>query len=332
MDGLLESTTTYYLTNTTLDLLDDFSRTYKEEGRPFFLTCQFWAPHGPYMPSTEYVGRHDRSTLPEWPNWDDDYQGKPHRLPRFTQSFFQKLPTSWPEWQELIGLAYDYTTLVDEQIGRLLTHLEDIGLKDDTMIVFTSDHGDLLGSHGLYDKGFMYEEAHRIPLLVKTPGQQNGSVSDALVYNMDIMPTIFDLLGENLGDTVDGQSLLPFTNGNASAETGRDALYLEFHGIRFLHTQRGLVTRDGYKYLFNPGDIDELYDLNNDPGELRNLLTDGTQHHRADELREQLISLARQYHDPVQDCISKWFGQWKNLSGQPDVSSTYAVAGKSHNN
>ncbi|MCP4405940.1 MAG: sulfatase-like hydrolase/transferase [bacterium] len=326
-NGPLESTPTYYLTNTTLDLLDDFSRTYKEEERPFFLTCQFWAPHGPYLPSPEYIGRHDRRAIPEWLNWQDDYRGKPRRLSRFTQSFFRKLPATWPEWQELIGLAYDYTTLVDEQIGRLLTRLEEMGLKDDTVIFFTSDHGDLLGSHGLHDKGFMYEEAHRIPLTVRLPGRQNGSVSDALVYNMDIMPTIFDLLDENLGDAVDGQSLLPFLDGNTNAVTGRDALYLEFHGIRFLHTQRGFVTRDGYKYLFNPDDDDELYDLNNDPGELDNLLANGKYHPRIYELREQLISLARRYDDPVQDCIAKWFGQWRNYSGQPDVSSAYPTAG-----
>jgi len=326
-NGPLESTPTYYLTNATLDLLDEFARTHKEEGRPFFLTCQFWGPHGPYLPSLEYVGRHDRAAIPEWSNWQDDYTGKPRRLARFTQSFFRKLPATWADWQEVVGLAYDFTTLVDEQIGRLLTRLEKLGLEDETLIVFTSDHGDLLGSHGLYDKGFMYEEAHRIPLLVRLPGQNKSGVSDTLVYNMDIMPTIFDLLGESLGKTVDGQSLMPYLDGAADTDAGRDALYLEFHGIRYLHTQRGLVTRDGYKYIFNPDDEDELYDLNNDPGEFRNLLADGVQHPRADELREQLISLARHYNDPVQDCIAKWFGQWKNYSGQPDVSSAYATEG-----
>lgn len=137
--------------------------------------------------------------------------------------------------------------------------------------------------------------------------------------------TNFDLLGERLEETVDGQSLLPYLNVNAGSETRRDALYLEFHGIRYLHTQRGLVTCDGYKYLFNPNDEDELYDLKNDPGELQNLIANGNQHPKAAELQEQLIALARYYNDPVQDCIAKWFGQWRNYSGQPDVSSAYTV-------
>ncbi len=324
-NGSLESTPTYYLTNATLDVLDEFARTQKEEGRPFFLTCQFWGPHGPYLPSPEYAGRHDRCTIPKWINYPDNYEGKPRRLERFTQSFFRKLPATWAEWQEVIGLAYDFTTQVDEQIGRILARLEALELEANTLVVFSSDHGDLLGSHGLYDKGFMYEEAHRIPLLVRLPGQQNACVSDALVYNMDIMPTIFDLLDECLSE-VDAQSLLPYLiNGETCAAIGRDALYLEFHGIRYLHTQRGLVSRDGYKYIFNPHDEDELYDLNSDPGELHNLLPDADQHPRTNKLREQLIALARQYDDPVQDCIAKWFGQWRNYSGQPDVSSAYAV-------
>ncbi len=321
-DGPLESTPTYYLTNYTLDLLDDFAQTYQDEGQPFFLTCQYWAPHGPNLPSLEYVGRHDPAAIPAPGNYPDDYAGKPRRLTRFVNSFFQNLPASWAAWQQVAGLAYDFTTLVDEQIGRLLTRLEELGLADNTIVAFTSDHGDMMGSHGLQDKGFMYEEAHRVPLLVYVPGEKGGFVRDELVYNMDIMPTLFDLIELDLDTEVDAQSLTPYLSSDDESEIGRDALLLEFHGIRYLHTQRGIVTRDGFKYIFNPNDEDELYDLIADPFEMQNLLVDGN-HPRATEFRQQLITLARKYGDPVQDCIAKWFGQWRNYSGQPDVSSQY---------
>lgn len=321
-DGPLESTPTHYLTNYTIDLLDDFAESYRDEGQPFFLTCQYWAPHGPNLPSPEYVGLHDRESIPLPGNYPDDYAGKPRRLSRFVNSFFQKLPDSWKAWQQVAGLAYDFTTLVDEQIGRLLTRLEELDIADNTIVVFTSDHGDMMGSHGLQDKGFMYEEAHRIPLLVLVPGKKGGFVRDELVYNMDLMPTLFDLIGLDMDTEIDAQSLVPYLDADTSSENGRDALLLEFHGIRYLHTQRGLVTRDGYKYIFNPDDDDELYDLNTDPVEMQNLLIEGD-HPKADELRQQLIVLARAYGDPVQDCIAKWFGQWRNFSGQPDVSSQY---------
>jgi arylsulfatase A-like enzyme len=322
-DGPIESTPTHYLTNYSMDLLEDFARIWEEEGQPFFLTCQYWAPHGPNLPSPEYVGRHDRASLPQWSNYPDDYRGKPRRFQRFVDSFFTTLPATWEAWQQVIGLSYDFTTLVDDQIGRLLQRLEELGLAENTIVVFTSDHGDMIGSHGLSDKGFMYEEAHRIPLLVRLPGNDGGATCSELVYNMDIMPTLFELTGLELDTPVDAQSLVPFIKGEDSP--GRDDIYLEFHGIRFLRTERAIITREGLKYIFNPADDDELYDLNADPGEMNNLIANGAAHAQADDLRERLIMAARRYNDPVQDCIAKWFGQWRNYSGQPDVSSQFAI-------
>ncbi len=322
-NGPLESTTTHYLTNVTLELLDDFARTHKKTRQPFFLTCQYWAPHGPYLPSPEYVGRHDRAAIPQPANWPDDYSSKPRRFHRLVNSFFAKLPDTWEAWQQIIGLIYDYISLVDEQIGRLLDRLEELGLADNTMVVFTSDHGDMQGNHGLQDKGYLYQEAHRVPLMVCLPGQIESRERNQLVYNMDIFPTILDLLGQNADDELDGQSFLPCLSEEGNQLPGRDELYLEFHGIRYLRTERSLITRDGLKYIFNPADNDELYDLNEDPYEMNNLLAGKASHPRADELRQQLIDVARRYNDPVQECIAKWFGQWSNTSGQIDVSSMY---------
>jgi arylsulfatase A-like enzyme len=325
-NGPLESTTTHYLTNVTLDLMDDFGRTYRETGQPFFLTCQYWAPHGPYMPSPEYVGRHDRAAISQPANWPDDYHGKPRRFQRLVNSFMTELPDSWAGWQQMIGLAYDYTSLVDDQIGRLLDRLDELRLANDTLVIFESDHGDMQGSHGLQDKGYMYQEAHRIPLMVRLPGQTEGYTREQLVYNMDIFPTILDLLDQDADHELDGQTLLPYLVEDGAKLAGRDELYLEFHGIRYLRTERGLVTRDGLKYIFNPADDDELYNLQEDPHEMHNLLAGKAGHPRADELRQRLINVARRYNDPVQDCIAKWFGQWANYSGQIDVSSMHVVA------
>lgn len=324
-NGPLESTTTYYLANYSLDLLDDFAQTYRENNQPFLLTCQFWAPHGPALPSPEFAGLHDRAAIPQPDNWPDDYSDKPRRYQRLVNSFYAKLPQTWADWQEIIGLSRDYMTLVDGQIGRLLNRLDELGLTDNTIILFTSDHGDMQGNHGLQDKGYMYQEAHRVPLMARLPGQPNGRERNQLVYNMDIFPTILDALGQNADDELDGQSFLPYLDENGANLPGRDELYLEFHGIRYLRTERGLITRDGLKYIFNPADDDELYDLNDDPAEMKNLLAEDGHHSRTGELRQRLIKISRQYDDPVQDCISKWYGQWVNASGQPDVSSMYVV-------
>ena len=327
-DGPVESAPPHYLANYSIELLGEFSRTYRENGRPFFLTTQFWAPHGPYLPSPEYVGTHDRSAIPPWPNWQDDYHGKPDRYPRLVNSFFAKLPSTWQEWQEIIGLAYDYTTQVDTEIGRLLTRLDELGLADNTVVIFESDHGDMLGSHGLNDKGYMYEEAHRVPLMIRIPGQQESYTHNALVYNMDVFSTLLDMVGQD-DPTLDGASLLPYLQDKSGNLPGREVIFLEFHGIRYLRTERAIVTQAGLKYIFNPADKDELYDLNHDPAELNNLLTASNEHPKVDELRAQLIQTAQESGDPVRNCVAKWFGQWRGLSGQPDVSSAYEIsAGK----
>ena len=86
-----------------------------------------------------------------------------------------------------------------------------------------------------------------------------------------------------------------------------------------------MVSRAGFKYIFNPADDDELYNLKEDPHEMHNLLASDANHPRAGELRQRLIDVARRTNDPVQDCIAKWFGQWANYSGQIDVSSMHSV-------
>jgi arylsulfatase A-like enzyme len=326
-NGTLKSTPTMYLANTAISMLNDFAHTYKDNGTPFFLTCQFWAPHGPYLPSPEYVGRHDRSLLHEWLNFKDDYQDKPAAIKRFRRDFYQSLPEDWDGWREIVGLAYDYTTLVDEQIGRLLRSLDELGLTDKTIVAFTSDHGDMLGSHGgLFDKGFIYEEAQRIPLLIRLPDQTAaGIVCEDLVYNMDIMPTFFDLIGHSIDGEVDGKSLQLLLNDNPSSTPFRESIYLEFHGIRALQTQRAIVTHQGEKYVFNPTDEDEFYDLKKDPAEMRNALFAPEYLPIITELRQQMVEMASRVSDPVQNYMAKLFSNYETLSDQPDVSAAYQV-------
>jgi len=163
-------------------------------------------------------------------------------------------------------------------------------------------------------------------MMTRLPRPTDPSELDQLVNNMNIVPTILDLLGQNADAELDGQSLLPYLGMYGNKISGRDELLLEFHGIRYLRTERGMITQDGLKYIFNPADDDELYDLNADPAEMNNLLAHDATHPRADEVRKRLIDAARRHGDPVQDCIAKWFGQWRNFSGQPDVSSMYEFA------
>jgi len=322
-DGPVESTPAYFVAERTIELLMKYAR----QGRPFFLDCQFWGPHPAYLPSREFLRRHDRGALKPWVNVADDLKGKPASVARFRNGFYQQLPKDWSGWRELVGLYYDYIAMFDQQVGRILDRLEALGLADNTIVLVESDHGDMIGSHGLFDKGFMYQEAYRIPLIVRWPARGNQpAVCDELVYNMDIFPTLLDALGQPDG-TLDGKSFLEVLEGKPLTKN-RDAIYLEFHGIRYLYSQRALVTRDGYKYIFNAGDFDEFYDLNQDPGELTNRVDAPEYRETVARLRQRLKRAAAEAKDPIQDNIAKMFGDWENLSGQFEAAGMIHGQGK----
>ncbi|HAL62542.1 MAG TPA: hypothetical protein DCP08_09080 [Chloroflexi bacterium] len=315
-NGPVESTPTHYLADYTTDMLTRFAA----DGQPFFLTCQFWGPHSPYLPSPEFAGRHDPRAIPPWINFDDDHQGKPDSVTRFNSDFYRTFANyRWSDWQQVIAFCYDFTTMIDAQIGRIVDRLDQLGVAENTIVIFESDHGDSLGCHhGLFDKGHMYQEDYRIPLLVRWPARVcAGTKCDELVYNMDLMPIILDIIGQP-DDLLDGKSFLPCLGGTPQA--GRDAIYLEFHGLKYLYSQRAVVTKEGYKYIFTPGDQDEFYDLNQDPGELHNVIAVDSYRERVEDLRHKMMEMAGQVGDPLADCICKLFGHWDKASKTADPS------------
>lgn len=313
-DGPAESTPPYYLAERARGMLAEYARA----DRPFMLCLNFWGPHQPCLPSREYAGSSDRSAIEPWGNFEDALTDKPAALRRTARDFYRAMPEGWEGWREIVGLYYDFASMIDAQVGRVLDALEELGLADNTVVVLTTDHGDLTGSHGgLNDKGVLYEEAHHIPLIVSSPGRfRRGSRSDELVYNMDVLPTMLDLLGQP-DRSLHGRSLLPVLRGEPLPDA-RQGLLLEFHGIRYLYSQRGLLTRDGWKYIFTPGDFDEAYDLNSDPGEMHNLVDSPEQAERIDALRKQLIELTAEADDPLHPCVRKFFGDWGGPATQPD--------------
>ena len=315
-DGPVESTPPHYLADRTIDMMAE----YAAAGGPFFLTCQFWGPHAPHLPAGRFAGMHDRGAIWPWANFEDSFEGKPAFIRRMRDCFFRPDRKGWDDWREMVGLYYDFTAMIDDEIGRIMDKLYELGIADSTIVVFTTDHGDMTASHGgLTDKGLMYQEAHRIPLIVSWPGQvAGGRTCDELVYNMDIFPTLLDALG--MGDeSLDGRSFLAALRGEPAAQA-REELLLEFHGIRYLYSQRAIVTRDGWKYIFTPADRDEVYDLNADPAEMNNLIDEAACAAKVAELRERLKRAVVAARDPLMDCVYKYFGFWESPSGQPDCS------------
>ena len=177
------------------------------------------------------------------------------------------------DFRKAIRCYYSYCTLVDIQIGKLVAFLKERNLYDDTIIVCTSDHGDMMGAHGMMMKSVeSFEEIYHIPLIMKLPNQRMaGEKKDFYLGTYDIAPTLLDLTGcRKLANEFTGESMVPWMTGE---KQDCHYAYAEFFGQRFSFTQR-IIWRDHLKYVFNAFDYDELYDLEKDPHELRNLTDD----------------------------------------------------------
>lgn len=230
--------------------------------------------------------------------WDDSYGRK-------NRDFL----ADRPEGKELLRWKYqryihDYCRTirsVDDQIGRVLDYLEENGLMDNTLIVYTSDQGFLLGEHGLYDKRFMYEESFRTPLVMRLPGGARGDIAE-MVQNIDYAPTFLELAGVAVPDDIQGVSLLPLLRGEHPAGWRR-SLYYHFYEYPAEHMVRRHygVRNDRWKLIHFYNDIDqwELYDLQEDPHELRNLY--GLPEYAAPrrEMTDELVRLQTQYGDTL---------------------------------
>ncbi|MCA1439319.1 sulfatase-like hydrolase/transferase [Ensifer sp. IC4062] len=316
--GPQASTPCHYLTDQIIDMLQDL----KGGSGPFFAMVQYWDPHGPHLISDDFHGVTDRTKINPWSNFSDDLSGKPRRVKRERDDFYRNHPSTEEELVAYIGYYCDHVAMLDYEIGRLLDYVDHSGLAEETLVVFTSDHGDITGAHGgLIDKGLPYGEAMRVPLVFSHPSLQSGK-RDGLALNMDILPTALSLLGVSYAPR---QAEDRSAQVLETSQQGRDYLLAEYHGLRFLYSQRIIVSRDNFKYIFSPGDMDELYDLDCDPGEMHNLAAEAGYADVLSRMRSVLID--ETYQDPLRDCVAKFNGEWRTHSSQFDVTSAYlAVA------
>jgi hypothetical protein len=186
---------------------------------------------------------------------------------------------------------------VDEGVGELLDYLENKGLTENTIVVYTSDQGFFLGEHGLFDKRYMYEESMRTPLLMRYPKKiAPGISSGKLVQNLDLAPTFLDMAGVAIPDEMQGRSLAPLLS-NADQVEWRKALYYHFYESGWGVGKHEGVRTDRYKLIRFYGEEEywELFDLQADPEELHNLYEKASYNTLTTELKAQLNALKLQY-------------------------------------
>jgi len=261
-----------------VDAAIEFLRGHDGE-RPFFAYVAFTAPHDPRTPPEEHRALH----YPELLSLPENYLPL-HPFDNGEMKIRDERLAPWPRTPEIVRehLAdyYGMISQMDAQIGRVLDALDETGHADDTIVVFSSDHGLAVGSHGLFGKQNLYEHSTRAPLILSGPGIPRGS-SDALAYLLDVFPTLCDLADVDVPDGVDGRSLAPILDDDANAV--RDSVFTAYKGV-----QRAVCT-DRWKLIRYPRvDVTQLFDLSRDPHEQQNLAGDPTYANRVAEMRERL--------------------------------------------
>jgi arylsulfatase A-like enzyme len=295
----------FFLADLACDALEELAN---EEGeQPFHLRVDFWGPHQPFFPTKEFIELYDPKDIPEYGSFRDTLQGKPELfhhdnnqpLCDENNKFRTPSPLPWKEWQGIVARAFAHITMIDAAGGLILDKLEELGLTDNTIVIWTADHGDALASHGgRFDKGsYVTEEVLRVPLAVRWPQQiAPEQTNDNLVCNIDLAPTLVDMAGTKFAGEVDGRSWLPLATSDNVA--WRDALGVESfgHGYGLHHVVRAQLA-GGYKYIDNDGQLDELYHLETDPYELHNLIDDPAHQSALIDMRQRLREWQEQTGD-----------------------------------
>ncbi|KQX48584.1 sulfatase-like hydrolase/transferase [Paenibacillus sp. Root444D2] len=286
---------TELFTNAAVQFIED----YREE-RPFFLYVAYTAPHDPRTAPEPYASMYDKSDIPLPPNFmrehpfdTGDLTCRDEKLARW--------PRDEGEIREHIADYYAMISHLDAQIGRIVEALKAKGIYDDTLVVYTADHGLAVGQHGLMGKQNLYEHSVRIPLIFRGPGVPEGKQEPALASNIDIFPTVARLCGVDLPEETEGISLCPIFTGESDAVRGivcsvyRDVQRMVTDGRwKLIRYYRSPVTNTGTERI-------QLFNLLNDPWETQDLSAEPANAGVIERLASELASWMQASCDILQD-------------------------------
>ncbi len=339
-----------YATDIITDFSIDWLKQRKGD-KPFCLLCHHKAPHRNWQPDEKHSKMYEDADIPEPETFNDDYETRsdaarrqemtiehhltpddlkaepPKELPGEERRDWGKKGVHGEYWSPSVNLwgqalkkwkyqryIKDYlrcVASVDDNVGRLLDYLDQVGLAENTIVIYTSDQGFFLGEHGWFDKRFMYEESLRMPLVVRYPAEiKAGSVNNDIVLNLDFAPTLLDFAGIAEPADMQGQSLRSLLGSN-TPKNWRTSMYYHYYEYPDWHSVKrhyGVRTKR-YKLIHFYYDIDawELYDLDKDPYELKNVYDNPAYTSVVEQLKDKLKHLQRQFGDS--DELTKAFLQ-----------------------
>lgn len=335
-----------HCTDITTDLGIEFLETRPKE-KPFFLMLHQKAPHRAWEPDERNKARFKNAVIPEPETLFDNYATRPTALPINEQTVARDLTRrdlkleppsdlkgpSLGAWynekpmelivdgqlltgEELVRWKYqrymqDYLACVqgvDDGVGKILDYLDQNGLAENTIVMYSADNGWYLGDLGLYDKRFMYEPGLKTPLIARGPGVKAGHVPTQFAANIDLAPTFLDLAGLSIPESMQGSSLAPILRGESPKDWRTSVYYRYYHDPGHHNTVAHLGVRTATHKLIHywKQDVYEIFDLVNDPAEQNNLLFSEASRNKPEvaakfaELKAEIARLQKQYKDEGQ--------------------------------
>jgi len=272
------------------------------DDRPFFLFCSFVKPHPPFDPPEPYRSRYADADFPPPVAREDEFATRP----AFIRTRMDRALVEDAEGlRDMKAKYFGLVTMIDAAIGDVLQALDESGALANTVIVFTSDHGEFLGDHWMRNKTLLYEPSAAVPLIIAGPGVRGGRVATALTGHVDILPTLLDLAGVEAPTRREGLSLRPVLSSRDDVAL-RDAMFAELvvqiriRGDGIWCNNLKMVATDRYKYCYysrvlgGNGTEEELFDLASDPHEFHNLASGQDGRRICAEMRDRLLEwLAR---------------------------------------
>jgi arylsulfatase A-like enzyme len=258
---------------------------------PFFLHVNFTAPHDPLFAPTGEEFAYDPAAVPLPRNFAAEHPVD-HGHAGGRDELLFALPRTEEETRSELAVYYSQISHMDRQIGRILDELGQSGEQDRTIVIFTSDHGLAIGSHGLRGKQNMYEHTIGVPLIVRGPGIPAGRETDVQCYLRDLFPSICELAGVEVPESVHGRSLAAVLRGEQ--QPIYDAVFTHYLGVqRAVRTER-------WKYIVYPqARREQLFSTADDPDELRNLVDDPRYASVLGELRARMSEWRESWDDPT---------------------------------
>lgn len=305
----LEDTREAGYTREALQLMEEYAGL----DQPWLIECDYDDPHPPCHVPAPYDTMYDASSMRLPPNLFDTLADKPRAL---GLSRRRQGTESWSndDWRKVLAHYCASITMLDDLFGRLLAKLDELGLAQNTVVIFTSDHGSMIGAHGFLCHGSpaMFEEGLRPPLVVRWPdGVAPGTVCDEFVSHVDILPTLAELAGVHVPDgderPLHGQSLVPFLQGRED-DTWRHEVHAAYDGTGIaFYSVRVVRTRAG-KLVYHAFGDHELYDMVADPHELRNRFNDPACAALKADLLQRLVAWLQRTGDPIATSVRQDFG------------------------